>query len=149
MNLEQYIEKVSVFNLAKGNLFFLECGYMGEVGEVFSLYAKRERGDNIPNFEEKLNLEIGDCFWYAGQLWKEFGKKTSLASAYGWADEITGCCPSVLVPAFFSDVRYSLWRVIAFCDNNRLKIEEILEINVKKLEDRAARGKIQGNGDNR
>ena len=42
-----------------------------------------------------------------------------------------------------------LWFLTALCDECDTTLSEVAEMNIKKLSSRAARGKIQGSGDDR
>jgi NTP pyrophosphatase (non-canonical NTP hydrolase) len=42
-----------------------------------------------------------------------------------------------------------LWYIAAIAGDLDLDLDEIAEMNIQKLSDRASRGKIQGSGDNR
>ena len=42
-----------------------------------------------------------------------------------------------------------MWALARLVDDLDLDLEQIVELNIAKLEDRLARGKIRGSGDNR
>ena len=42
-----------------------------------------------------------------------------------------------------------LWYVSSMCDNLGIKLEDVAEGNIKKLQDRRDRGTLHGSGDNR
>lgn len=42
-----------------------------------------------------------------------------------------------------------LWYISELCNELGMSLEEIMELNIQKLQDRKDRGKLQGSGDNR
>lgn len=51
--------------------------------------------------------------------------------------------------ALKSELGDVLWYIAQMCSELDLSMDEVAEANIKKLLDRQARGKIQGDGDNR
>jgi NTP pyrophosphatase (non-canonical NTP hydrolase) len=55
---------------------FLALAMCGEAGEVANLIKKQWRGDNIPDFQDKLEEEIGDVFAYLTLLSIAYGLRS-------------------------------------------------------------------------
>jgi len=69
MNLKQYqkeIEKTWLRNDYDTIRILLGIG--GEAGELFELYKKYYRGDNIIGIVDKIEKEIGDLSYYIAKL---------------------------------------------------------------------------------
>lgn len=76
LNEYQKTAKSTAIYPTENNLgqIYLALKLNGEAGEVAELIAKRElRGDNIPNYHDKLFKELGDVLWYISTLAYELG----------------------------------------------------------------------------
>lgn len=164
MTFEEYQKEAVKFRTESAdNEEYLTLGLIEEVGEAAGKLAKRTR-DGV--FDEKAFIkELGDILWFVANLAdyydRENGRKIS--------DELKECFEAEIDDDSFDDdimrllvywVGYFLdgecWRLIdvvyevgGLAKRHGYTLEQVAEINLAKLRDRAARGKIQGNGDER
>lgn len=108
MTLNEYQKKAQSFDLTiqRGLSAYINHAFYGlaeEVGELMALQKRVHRGDNLSDYHEKVEKELGDVLWY----------------------------------------------VAAVAASHDMTLEEIAQGNLKKLTDRAVRGKIKGKGDER
>jgi len=53
---------------------YLMNGFVGEVGEFFSAFAKNDRGDyGLDEAMDRARKEMGDLFWFMVRLCDHFG----------------------------------------------------------------------------
>ena len=72
MELSYYQTQAENSRLPTVDLEYLLRGFIGEVGEVYSLLAKNIRDET--DFEpEKLKKELGDCLWFIATICTDFG----------------------------------------------------------------------------
>ena len=164
MTFEEYQKEAVKFRTETAdNEEYLTLGLIEEVGEAAGKLAKRRR-DGV--FDEKAFIkELGDILWFVANLAdyydRENGRKIS--------DELKECFEAEIDDDSFDDdimrllvywVGYFLdgecWHLIdivyelgGLAKRHSCTLEQVAEINLAKLRDRAARGKIQGNGDER
>lgn len=164
MTFEEYQKEAVKFRTESAdNKEYLTLGLIEEVGEAAGKLAKRRR-DGV--WDEKAFIkELGDILWFVANLADYYksdcvqqGCKrrfVNLESAYCQSnDDIKSlavfasrlAADSTKDPINFACVLD--WLVI-IANSFGYTIDQIAEINLAKLRDRAARGKIQGNGDER
>lgn len=164
MTFEEYQQEAVKFRTeTANNEEYLTLGLIEEVGEAAGKLAKRRR-DGV--FDEKAFIkELGDILWFIANL----------ADYYDDADiheALKDCFAYIRLDAkqVYNDMRYFAQRAVQVAadddDDYTLyestvdwlasiaksfgyTLEQLAEINLAKLRDRAARGKIQGNGDER
>ena len=72
MELDYYQTQAENSRLPTVDLEYLLMGFIGEVGEVYSLLAKNIRDET--DFEpEKIKKELGDCLWFLATICNDFG----------------------------------------------------------------------------
>lgn len=72
MELDYYQTQAENSRLPTVDLEYLLMGFIGEVGEVYSLLAKNIRDET--DFEpEKIKKELGDCLWFLATISNDFG----------------------------------------------------------------------------
>ena len=164
MTFEEYQqEAVKLRTDSANNEEYLTLGLIEEVGEAAGKLAKRRR-DGV--WDEKAFIkELGDILWFVANLADYYDREngTNLTS------QLEDCFLLEVDDDRFDDdiMRLRVYWVGLFLDSEEGNItdivlevggiakkhgytlEQLAEINLAKLRDRAARGKIQGNGDER
>lgn len=150
MTLNEYQTKALVTRgPTSTGLFYPALGLAGEVGEWYA------SGDI---------LEAGDVMWYVAALADEIDAKLDDLEETG---EFSPCsaagrvCEQVkriirddrgeLTPARLEKIRHALADVVSSVRRTLgpVRFEEALRLNLRKLADRAMRGKLKGEGDAR
>ena len=72
MELDYYQTQAENSRLPTVDLEYLLMGFIGEVGEVYSLLAKNIR-DETDFEQEKIKKELGDCLWFIATICNDFG----------------------------------------------------------------------------
>ena len=163
MTFEEYQKEAVKFRTESAdNEEYLTLGLIEEVGEAAGKLAKRRR-DGV--FDEKAFIkELGDILWFVANLvdycdWANDANFSELKVCF--EIDFGNCCSP----------DWTMTRVVYYVGNTvtnnsicfveivgeviRLAsyfgytLEQVAEINLAKLRDRAARGKIQGTGDER
>ena len=167
MTLPEYITATRTTDLVN-TVRHAALGLISEVGEVYGVLAKLERGDKIDR-AERMTGELGDVAWYLARL-------TDLAAPSLLAPDLD---PPLTFQAYdclqdpFDDLaarlsdfgfmylqhpggasrdgwhRLSWSRWARLCRIENLDPLTVLESNLAKLRDRAARRVLQGDGDHR
>ena len=164
MTFEEYQKEAVKFRTeSANNEEYLTLGLIEEVGEAAGKLAKRRR-DGV--FDEKAFIkELGDILWFVANLADYYDKYNGtkfsdelkecfkMDTDAGATDEYTmigvACYASDTVNecgGYFNDL---VAEVGDLACKHGYTLEQLAEINLAKLRDRAARGKIQGNGDER
>lgn len=71
MEFNEYQEQADETRLETADLEYLLMGFVGEVGEFYSLLAKSIR-DETDWDNEKIKKELGDCLWFLATISAEF-----------------------------------------------------------------------------
>ena len=167
MTLPEYITATRTTDLVN-TVKHAALGLISEVGEVYGVLAKIERGDKIDQ-AERMTGELGDVAWYLARL-------TGLSAPSLLAPDLD---PPLTFQAYdglqdpFDDLaarlsdfgfmylqhpggasrdgwhRLSWSRWARLCRIENLDPLTVLESNLAKLRDRAARRVLQGDGDHR
>lgn len=164
MTFEEYQkEAVSFRTDTANNEEYLTLGLIAEVGEAAGKLAKRRR-DGV--FDEKAFIkELGDILWFVANLADYYDKNNDA----NFSTELKNCFKEDFVYIRFPD--WTMERMARFAGKtvcgddicfvdivNEVNclahyfgytLEQIAEINIAKLRDRAARGVIKGDGDER
>lgn len=72
MQLNDYQEIADETRLPTADLEYLLLGFIGEIGEVYSLLAKNIR-DETDWDVDKVKKELGDCLWFLATISADFG----------------------------------------------------------------------------
>ena len=155
-------EAVSFRTETASNEEYLKLGLMAEVGEAAGKLAKRRR-DGV--FDEKAFIkELGDILWFVANLADYYDRERDanfskrllkcferIEVSEALIEACTMCQLAYWVAwlldgtiAPFMDI---MVEVACLAKTYGYTLEQVAEINLEKLRDRAARGKIQGNGD--
>nr|DAP02146.1 MAG TPA: NTP-PPase-like protein [Caudoviricetes sp.] len=164
MTFEEYQKEAVSYRVGTAdNEEYLTLGLIEEVGEAAGKLAKRRR-DGV--WDEKAFIkELGDILWFVANLLdyrKNEGATQRLKECFLWPFFDTASPTKHLTflavqathlansPRFYSDSFEHTLRWLCFLVNDfDYTLEQVAEINLAKLHDRAARGQIQGNGDER
>ena len=166
MTFEEYQqEAVSFRTETANNEEYLTLGLVGELGEAAGKLAKKIRDDKFD--KEAFAQELGDILWFLANLTPRGSKITwgTIAKVAGTdEDEYSSQSFDKLFLALakkltfiarfaklmneynYQNALYGLSRVAA---EYGYTLEQLAELNIAKLRDRAARGVIKGNGDER
>jgi len=71
LDLNEYQDKAATYKVAGTSPLERAFGLCEEVGEVFGVLKRMERGDfagNIGEFGARLHKELGDTLWYLSQV---------------------------------------------------------------------------------
>ena len=164
MTFEEYQKEAVKFRTdTANNEEYLTLGLIEEVGESAGKLAKRRR-DGV--FDEKAFIkELGDILWFVANLADYYDRENDTH----FSDKLKDCFLLEVDDDRFDDdiMRLLVYWVGLFLDGDDGNItdivfevggiakkhgytlEQVAEINLAKLRDRAARGIIQGNGDER
>lgn len=72
MELNEYQQIADETRLPTADLEYLLMGFVGEVGEFYSLLAKSIR-DETDWDVDKVKKELGDCLWFIATISADFG----------------------------------------------------------------------------
>ena len=164
MTFKEYQKEAVSYRVGTAdNKEYLTLGLIEEVGESAGKLAKRTR-DNV--FDEKAFIkELGDILWFVANL-ADYYKSDYIQQAcerhfvklendyYQSSDDIKALAifaSRLAADSTKDSVNFACvieWLVI-IATSFDYTIEQVAEINLAKLRDRVARGKIQGNGDER
>lgn len=164
MTFDEYQKEAVKFRTeSANNEEYLTLGLIEEVGEAAGKLAKRRR-DGVWD-ERAFIKELGDILWFVANLLdyrKNEGAKQRLKDCFLWsffdAAFPTSHLTFLAVQAthlvnssrFYSDAfEHTLRWLGSLANDFDYTLEQVAGINLAKLRDRAARGKIQGNGDER
>ena len=125
---------------------YLDLGYLSEVGELAGKLAKRVRGDVVP--DEDIIGEVGDVAWMIAIKARLHKRKINI-------NDIDIDFEFAKLPEFMNklaelesnDVRMAA--IVVLSERLGLDFSSCLLANNEKLASRKARGKINGNGDDR
>lgn len=162
MTLEDYQAAIQQFVRypARNERQYLALGLVGEVGEVSSKFAKRLRGDDVPDAD--VLKEISDVLWFARMIRAYFKSdhvatvKTLRLRHVDHAVKVMFDCAA----AIYGDMQQNTVAPINLClledcidyiarQHGAKNLEAVADINYRKLLDRQQRGVIQGDGDQR
>ena len=167
MTFEEYQKEAVKFRTeTANNEEYLTLGLIEEVGEAAGKLAKSWR-DCV--WDEKAFIkELGDVLWFVANLADYWDNGTNIFSGeladcfelapYGVGDGGDECAKALAYWAgavvydereYDDGLREIVYNLACLADIIDCTLEQVAEINLAKLRDRAARGKIQGNGDER
>lgn len=67
-DFDKYQEVACSLKVSTVDPLYCILGLAGEVGEVYSLFAKGRRDGFKPDFQLNLKKELGDCLWFISQI---------------------------------------------------------------------------------
>lgn len=163
MTFEEYQKEAVKFRTeTANNEEYLTLGLIEEVGEAAGKLAKRRR--DVVWDEKAFIKELGDILWFVANLAEYYDRENGpyYDLQLGGCLEMTGTSKftekktmkeisfnsAALVMGFGSMVNV-IYILTCLAKRYGYTLEQVAEINLAKLRDRAARGKIQGNGDER
>ena len=162
MTLPEYIKQTRTTDLVN-TVKHAALGLISEVGEVYGVLAKIERGDKIDQ-AERMTGELGDVAWYLARLWTlleipadriRFTERKPIFSLHIYLQETQTTALGFAANGFVVECtrhqaalrEWGAWT--AACRVEGLDPLTVLESNLAKLRDRAARKVLQGDGDHR
>lgn len=164
--LETYL--VEVLKTAQPEAFdlrYLVPGIVGEVGEMFGHKAKAFwHGKPEAELNNELSYELGDVAWMTALLLHTWGERgvpnveTPLVGQHGddWRALLflTESLHHYWTGGHKAMMGHTAEKLWVFMADNAVALtghdfQAVLDRNVAKLADRAARGKLKGNGDHR
>lgn len=162
MTLPEYIEQTRTTDLVN-TVKHAALGLISEIGEVYGVLARVERGDKIDR-AERMTAELGDVAWYLARLCDlgQFQQPSAITPKdMKWHAErnvefllwVLACFAhgaegeGKLWRANDARTQWSVW--FALCRAENLDPLAVLESNLAKLRDRAARKVLRGDGDHR
>ena len=163
MTFEEYQNEAVKFRTATANNEeYLGLGLIEEVGEAAGKLAKRRR-DGV--FDKQAFVkELGDILWFVANLADysdcEYETNYSVQLSNCFEKTFNSLCTEeeimkdlAIVATGWVEGFDSAGNVISglacLAKKQDYTLEQVAEINLAKLRDRAARGKIHGNGDER
>lgn len=152
----------------------LALGFFSEVGEFVGVVSKigRDKGGKADDEDkEKLTLEGGDVLWGIATLMRRHGKSLSTIwpiddapnawlmqqyNIYEAAGALCECAGKAAIAVieknkddFFFFIDSAILMLFVLFWKYRILVDVVMDRNIAKLSDRAARGVIGGSGDNR
>lgn len=156
MTYEEYQAEAVKFRTPEATNEYLSLGLIEEVGELAGKFAKKIR-DGV--FDEKAAVkELGDVLWFIANIDAEedkssfdFGEFQQWRTLYFLSTKSVGMLVRNMACSVFNGNDYSIaiYFLDAIAERLGCTLEEVAEINIRKLRDRQARGVIHGNGDER
>lgn len=153
--LDTYAEQAWEFALPSArNESYLSLGLWGEVGELASLVAKSIR-DETELDKTAVAKELGDVMWFIAGSASYSGKGEEFAILANSADFFReDGNPHAVAEDFISsvidaDIPEVFDAAAELAHSLGYTIDEVLEMNLAKLQSRRDRGKITGSGDDR
>ena len=167
MTFKEYQQEAVKFRTeSANNEEYLTLGLIEEVGEAAGKLAKSRR-DGV--WDEKAFIkELGDILWFVANLadYLDHGINvisTNLADCFDFdfcedRNDVGECAKAIAywssavvyderdIDECFTEI---VFNITCLANDLGYTLEQVAEINLAKLRDRAARGKIQGNGDER
>jgi len=124
-------------------------GLQEEIGELVGKIAKSFRGDKELGLED-LKKEAGDCMWMTSEIDFLEGNNI-LKEAYGVWDDYNNHTPAEITEdkfvEFLCGTEHPTTKALCVMFYYGLDLEEILQMNIDKLQSRLERGVIKGDGD--
>lgn len=152
---DTYAEQAWEFALPSArNAEYLTMGLWGEVGELASLVAKSIR-DETELDETAVAKELGDIMWFSASfaMFVDTGEYFTIllkgVEALDYDRTIVEEAEAVLDAAIRPDPVDMIYSITSFAHGVGYTIDEVLEMNLAKLQSRRDRGKITGSGDDR
>lgn len=164
MTFEEYQKAAVSFRTdTANNEEYLTLGLIAEVGEAAGKLAKRRR-DGV--FDEKAFIkELGDILWFVANLADYYDRdydtahSDSLKDSFeekadgdNFEDSAMKCITSYVALWVCNEGNYLIDVIAEVCNlagRYGYTLEQVADINIAKLRDRAARGVIKGDGDER
>ena len=152
---DTYAEQAWDFALPSArNVEYLSLGLWGEVGELVSLAAKSIR-DETELDKTAVAKELGDVVWFvaASAMFMDAGDDFTThlndAEVIYSARTLTGWVEDLLDATIRIDYLDLFDSIATLAHGVGYTIDDVLEMNIAKLQSRRDRGKITGSGDDR
>ena len=161
MKLEEYKEKCFETWGAGNEIIRTKIGIEEEFGELSGKVKRWYRGDygnDFSKFKQELIGELGDCLYYLTMGYHYFCKPVDWEIVDSDLPEVSEKFLYEIWETLINNKRYYLNHksyilliraLIAFSNQCGLTIDEVIEYNIAKLQDRKKRGVIKGCGDAR
>lgn len=142
----------------------IRVGIEEEFGELSGKVKRFYRGDyenNKDKFFEDITGELGDCLYYVSMAIEKFETaKDFLITDFNVSsfedkpnDYLYGCWKMLIANKIKytvnNECRYLFAALVRFANQLGLSINDVVNYNIQKLQDRKNRGVIKGTGDNR
>ena len=156
MTFDEYIPKAvatAVFTDPRYPYFSLTI----ETAELIDVFVKPLlRGDNNGEVDrDKVVKEAGDCYWNLAAICSERGYTLQVPSCVGpfsnreLLEELLILSVTGLRDTTWASFHNYRSKLVTLLSRHRITESEVLEANLKKLADRAARGVLKGSGGER
>ncbi len=162
MTLPEYIEQTRSTDLVN-TVKHAALGLISEVGEVYGVLAKIERGDRIDR-AERMTGELGDVAWFLARLTDltvpDLDPPLALSGGNHLLDSFTYLAERIAEWGHrhldynhiteqdrWSRLCWARWASLCYIEG--LDPSAVLQANLAKLIDRQARKVLQGDGDHR
>lgn len=161
MKLEEYKNKCLETWGCGNETIRTKIGIEEEFGELSGKVKRWFRGDyntDYNKFKEDLIGEIGDCLYYVTMGYHYFCKPQDIELLDSGIPEVSQGFLYEIWETLMNNKRYYLGQkhyislircIIAFANQCGFSIDEVINYNIQKLQDRKNRGVIKGDGDNR
>ena len=152
---DTYAEQAWEFALPSArNVEYLSLGLWGEVGELASLVAKSIR-DETELDKTAVAKELGDVMWFTASSAMFMDAEEDFTSLLKDAESIDNArtlveeAEAVLDATIRTDFVDLFDSIASLAHELGYTLDEVLEMNLAKLQSRRDRGKITGSGDDR
>ena len=152
---DTYAEQAWEFALPSArNVQYLSLGLWGEVGELASLVAKSIR-DETELDKTAVAKELGDVMWFTASSAMFMDAEEDFTSLLKDAESIDNArtlveeAEAVLDATIRTDFVDLFDSIASLAHELGYTLDEVLEMNLAKLQSRRDRGKITGSGDDR
>ena len=152
---DTYAEQAWEFALPSArNVQYLSLGLWGEVGELVSLVAKSIRDDTELD-KTAVAKELGDVMWFTASsamfmdAGDDFTTLINDAEVSDDAQTLVEEAENVLDATIRTDFVDLFDSIASLANGLGYTLDEVLEMNLAKLQSRRDRGKITGSGDDR
>lgn len=152
---DTYAEQAWEFALPPArNVQYLSLGLWGEVGELASLVAKSIR-DETELDKTAVAKELGDVMWFTASSAMFMDAEEDFTSLLKDAEVVDNArtlveeAEAVLDATIRTDFLDLFDSIASLANGLGYTLDEVLEMNLAKLQSRRDRGKITGSGDDR
>lgn len=152
LNLRDYQEfiKTVITYDQQNESDYLKFGLHAELGEVAGVYAKYKRGDyNCSEMAEKLLYELGDVVWFVSRLLYLNNISEVEIDSSAIIDLPVKDTIEYLINNRLDDYISFLIVVDAIARSYNTNIEDLINMNIKKLSARKNKNTIKGSGEQR
>jgi len=149
-----------------GNIEYLNCGVIGETGELAEEIKKMLRDDNghlTDARRDAIRIEAGDVLWYLSAIATRCGLFLPDVLAHLYFESVIPRLSTLTAPARIKQlaadvsavtcvpdegtIQDALLSLVDVCDWAGVTIDDVAIANIAKIEGRRARGTVGGSGD--